>query len=119
VAAEPEQMSNASTTPTSASLVSALHTANGDTLIVPMPTLPSAGARPHPVHQSSDATVNLRSSTTSMSSLFARLPEAEKRRYALQKRVYVARTQMPGHVPLRVFRDPRECVEVEEILGRG
>jgi hypothetical protein len=42
--------------------------------------------------------------------------DAEKKRYGLQMRVYRARTQMPGHVPLRVFRHPGECVEVEEVL---
>lgn len=40
-----------------------------------------------------------------------------KRRNELQARVYRARMQMPGHVVLRVFRDPAECVELEEILG--
>jgi hypothetical protein len=42
-----------------------------------------------------------------------------KRRNELQTRVYRARTQMPSHVVLRVFRDPAECVELEEILSRG
>lgn len=46
------------------------------------------------------------------------MTDAEKKKYALQVRVYRARTQMPGHVPLRVFRDPVECVEVEEILQK-
>jgi hypothetical protein len=46
------------------------------------------------------------------------MSEAEKKRQELQMRVYRARTQMPGHVPLRVFRSAAECVEVEEILKR-
>jgi hypothetical protein len=44
------------------------------------------------------------------------LSDAEKKKNGLQMRVYRARTQMPGHVPLRVFRDPKECIEVEEVL---
>ncbi|KAJ7772699.1 hypothetical protein DFH07DRAFT_913580 [Mycena maculata] len=40
------------------------------------------------------------------------------KRHELQLRVWRARTQMPGLVPLRVFRAPAECVEAEEILGR-
>ena len=38
------------------------------------------------------------------------------RRIELQTRVYRARSQMPGHIPLRVFREPTECVEVDELL---
>jgi hypothetical protein len=34
-------------------------------------------------------------------------------------RVYRARTQMPSHIPLRVFREPAECVEAQEILDRN
>jgi hypothetical protein len=44
------------------------------------------------------------------------MSDAEKKQYGLQMRVYRARTQMPGHVPLRVFRHPGECVEVLEVL---
>ncbi|KAJ7346955.1 hypothetical protein DFH08DRAFT_780713 [Mycena albidolilacea] len=46
------------------------------------------------------------------------MSEAERKRYDLQLRVWRARTQMPGHIPLRIFRDPRECVEAEEILRK-
>jgi hypothetical protein len=46
------------------------------------------------------------------------MTDEEKKRHALQNRIYRARTQMPGHVPLRVFRDPAECVEVDEILEK-
>jgi len=48
----------------------------------------------------------------------ANLSDTEKRRQELQMRVYRARTQMPGHVPLRVFRTTEECVEVEEFLRK-
>jgi hypothetical protein len=33
-------------------------------------------------------------------------------------RVWRARTVMPGHVKLRMFRHPKECVEVDETLKR-
>ena len=46
-----------------------------------------------------------------------KMTEAEKKRYDLQMRVNRARTQMPSHIVLRVFREPSECVEIEEILA--
>ena len=46
------------------------------------------------------------------------LSDAAKRRVVLQGRVHEARARMPREVVLRVFRDPRECVEVEEIFVR-
>jgi hypothetical protein len=55
-------------------------------------------------------------SRISMSLSLPGLSDADKKRNGLQMRVYRARTQMPGHVPLRVFRNPKECVEVEEVL---
>ncbi|KAF8074537.1 hypothetical protein FPV67DRAFT_1559305 [Lyophyllum atratum] len=114
LSAEPEPMGMAPAN--TARAVSALLNANNDTLKPPS-TPQSTGQRL--INQPSNASSISRSSTASMSSLLARLPEAEKKRFALQARVYVARTQMPGHVPLRVFRDPSECVEVEEILNKG
>ncbi|KAF8813021.1 hypothetical protein BYT27DRAFT_7181978 [Phlegmacium glaucopus] len=45
-----------------------------------------------------------------------KMTEAEKKRYELQTRVYRARTQIPSHIVLRVFRDPSECVEVEAVM---
>jgi hypothetical protein len=45
-----------------------------------------------------------------------KMTEVEKKRYELQMRVYRARTQMPSHIVLRVFREPSECVEVEEMM---
>ena len=45
------------------------------------------------------------------------MTEVEKKRYLLQMRVNRARTQMPSHIVLRVFRDPSECVEIEEMLA--
>jgi len=58
------------------------------------------------------------SSSTTGSATRERMSEAERKRYELQLRVWRARTQMPGHVPLRIFRDPRECVEAEEVLRK-
>ncbi|KAG5642163.1 hypothetical protein DXG03_003547 [Asterophora parasitica] len=93
--------------------ISPLNT-NFDALKLP-PAPSSAGTR----HiYDSDASVMSKSSVTSVNSQSSKLPEAERRRQALQMRVYVARTQMPGHVPLRVFREASECVEAEEILDR-
>jgi hypothetical protein len=48
----------------------------------------------------------------------ANLSDKEKKRQELQARVYKARTQMPGHIPLRVFRATEECIEVEEIFKK-
>jgi hypothetical protein len=44
--------------------------------------------------------------------------DAEKRRAELQVRVWKARSIVPEHIPLRVFRDPDECMEVEDILDK-
>lgn len=44
--------------------------------------------------------------------------EPERKRDELQARIYRARGVMPEHIPLRVFRHPRECVEAGEILDR-
>ncbi|KAJ7282956.1 hypothetical protein C8J57DRAFT_1173096 [Mycena rebaudengoi] len=46
------------------------------------------------------------------------ISEADKKRIGLQLRVWRARTQMAGHIHLRVFRSPAECVEVEELLTK-
>jgi hypothetical protein len=54
--------------------------------------------------------------SSSSNSKQASLSDAEKRQRQLQLRVYRARTQMPSHIPLRVFREPAECVEAQEIL---
>lgn len=47
----------------------------------------------------------------------ASLPDAQRRRSDLQMRVCRARMQIPGHIPLRIFRDPSECVEANEVLA--
>lgn len=70
---------------------------------------------------SSGSTPN--SSTTSFSfnttvNYGGKMTEVEKKRYELQMRVYRARTQIPSHIVLRVFREPSECVEVEEEILR-
>ena len=44
--------------------------------------------------------------------------EGERKQYELQMRVYRARMEVPEHVALRVFRDPRECVEAQTILDQ-
>lgn len=42
----------------------------------------------------------------------------EKRRFELIQRIELAREAIPRHIAFRVFRDPDECVEVEEILDK-
>ncbi|KAI0685900.1 hypothetical protein BC835DRAFT_1309756 [Cytidiella melzeri] len=46
------------------------------------------------------------------------MTEAERKQYDLQMRVYRARSAMPDNVPLRIFREPTECVETKEILDQ-
>jgi hypothetical protein len=48
----------------------------------------------------------------------ASLSDADKKRNALQARVHKARKRIPSHIPLRVFNDPSECVEVDEVLKK-
>ena len=42
----------------------------------------------------------------------------EKKQIELQNRVYKAGLIIPMHIPFRVFEDPRECMEAEEIVKR-
>ena len=44
--------------------------------------------------------------------------ESERKRYDLQTRVWKARLDVPPQIPLRMFREPEECVEVNAILDR-
>ena len=37
--------------------------------------------------------------------------ESEKKRMNLQMRLWKARAEVPGHILMRVFREPQECVE--------
>ncbi|KZT25132.1 hypothetical protein NEOLEDRAFT_366510 [Neolentinus lepideus HHB14362 ss-1] len=46
------------------------------------------------------------------------ISDAERRRLDLQTRIWKARSQIPRHIRLRIFRRPEECVEAFEILGR-
>ncbi len=59
-----------------------------------------------------------RTSTASSLKGAPQMTDAERKQYDLQMRVYRARLEMPEHIPLRVFREPSECVETEEILTR-
>lgn len=131
LSAEPEQIHTTPTPTSASSSISALINANHEVLKVPsVPSSAPAGARSgsipeYEVRSPSDrpevrpkSSASLASFSSSMNSQMARLSEAEKKRYALQARVCVARTQMSGHVPLRIFRDPQECVEVEQILDK-
>lgn len=44
------------------------------------------------------------------------LSPQERRRYELQERVWKARLTMPSHIPLRIFTEPEECIEANQIL---
>ena len=57
-------------------------------------------------------------SSSSLSSVFDNSEGQNKGnlRDQLQKRVYRARRLIPEHIVLRIFGDPTECVEVDEIL---
>ncbi|KAI6126158.1 hypothetical protein EDD16DRAFT_1702879 [Pisolithus croceorrhizus] len=46
----------------------------------------------------------------------AAMTDGEKKQWDLQNRVYRARQLIPKHIPFRVFEDPKECVEVEQIM---
>jgi hypothetical protein len=48
----------------------------------------------------------------------AQLSEPERRRMDLQARVHRARALIPPTIPLRIFRDPQECVEAAELLDK-
>ncbi|KAI1793481.1 hypothetical protein LXA43DRAFT_1073156 [Ganoderma leucocontextum] len=44
--------------------------------------------------------------------------EGERKRYDLQTRLWKVRLDVEPHIPLRIFREPEECVEVNGILDR-
>ena len=46
------------------------------------------------------------------------MTDAERKQYDLQVRVNRARNMFPDTIPLRIFRDPTECVETKDILDR-
>lgn len=80
--------------------------------------------------RNSSSTSSLSSDTSSVSSVASYMPKrkttqelsaltpGERRRYDLQMRVWSARTQIPSHIPLRIFRKPEECVEMYPILTK-
>lgn len=93
------------------------------TNVPPKPTEPPSIQGNLNATRSSTASARSQQSTSSTSSTessgkrpAAVLSDADRRRNELQMRVYRARTQMPGNVFLRVFRDPKECVEAQQIL---
>ncbi|OJT11213.1 Phosphatidate phosphatase APP1 [Trametes pubescens] len=44
--------------------------------------------------------------------------DAEKKRWELQVRLWRARAEVPPSIPIRIFREPEECVEAAGILDR-
>ncbi|KAI0788704.1 hypothetical protein C8Q75DRAFT_807439 [Abortiporus biennis] len=57
-----------------------------------------------------------RSSTSLSLKPLPSMTDAEKRQYDMQNRIWRARILVPERIPIRIFRDPRECVEWEGIL---
>lgn len=57
-----------------------------------------------------------RSSTTSSFRSMPPMSDGERKQSELQLRVYKARSEIPSTIPLRVFRDPSECIEAAQIL---
>ncbi|KAJ7680612.1 hypothetical protein DFH06DRAFT_972705 [Mycena polygramma] len=80
---------------------------------------PIAEMTPRPSYRAATPAASIKSNiTVSSTASGQRMSEAERKRYDLQLRVWRARTQMPGHIPLRIFRDPAECTEAEEALKK-
>lgn len=119
--------SSRATTPAAYSLPSdqeyfttARHSAEPEPILdmTPQPRRPASSHFPTtPVSAASIRSNNTVGSSSTTSSA-QRMTEAERKRNDLQLRVWRARTQMPGHIPLRIFRAPAECVEAEEVLGK-
>ncbi|KAJ7495911.1 hypothetical protein B0H11DRAFT_2001197 [Mycena galericulata] len=93
--------------------------------MTPSPATPASASSQPPATPASARSLGAASvrtlgsaSTNSMSPTQQRVLDTERKRNELQLRVWRARTQMPGHIPLRVFRAPAECVEAEEMLTR-
>jgi hypothetical protein len=47
-----------------------------------------------------------------------KVSEMEWKRFELQTRVDQTRMKVPDHIPIRIFRQPEECVEWKEILDK-
>ncbi|EIW59809.1 uncharacterized protein TRAVEDRAFT_71743 [Trametes versicolor FP-101664 SS1] len=84
---------------------------------------PSGFARPQGTVEWTDATARWQpqlppprqqSSQSSQSSV----SDAEKKRWELQARLWRARVEVQPSIPIRIFREPEECVEVDGILDR-
>lgn len=56
------------------------------------------------------------SSISSISSVASKMPEEDRKRYDLQIRVYKARAFVPLHIPIRIFQQPGDCVEIEGLI---
>ncbi|KAF8878864.1 hypothetical protein BD779DRAFT_1553564 [Infundibulicybe gibba] len=87
----------------------------------PLSSEPEGLAKSDPVQRSNGFASRTASlmSTSSVTSVSSKMTETERKRNELQMRVYRARTLMPGHVPLRIFKKASECVEADEILSKA
>ncbi|KAF9525117.1 hypothetical protein CPB83DRAFT_885775 [Crepidotus variabilis] len=77
-------------------------------------TLKPNNASVNPRHRTSSTS----STTSTNSSVADAKTDVDKRRLELQLRIHRSRQQIPAHIPLRVFRDTAECVEMSEVLHR-
>ncbi|KAF8327354.1 hypothetical protein F5887DRAFT_1011185 [Amanita rubescens] len=100
------------------------HTTDGISVSAPPPSRPSLrpqrrnSANPSPSLSGAGADSPLTSSSLLSLSRYRNMSEGERKRAELQNRVWSARASVPGHVVLRIFKDPSECVEVEELLKK-
>ncbi|KAF7321909.1 hypothetical protein MKEN_00713100 [Mycena kentingensis (nom. inval.)] len=91
----------------------------------PNPIPPPTKVVPQAVPRSAPAPTNSATSTPRNSMYAASIAststtasqQMERRRYDLQLRIWRARTMLPLQIPLRLFRDPKECVEAGKILS--
>ena len=65
---------------------------------------------------STSSRISLGRGSTASSFRTAPMTDGERKQYDLQARVYKARADIPASIPLRVFREPSECIEVAQIL---
>ncbi len=73
---------------------------------------------PSPSLSGAGSDTPLTSSSVASFSKYRNMSEGERKRAELQNRVWSARASVPRHIVLRIFKDPSECVEVEELLKK-
>jgi hypothetical protein len=100
------------------------NTTDGISVSAPPPSRPSFrpqrrnSANPSPSLSGAGADSPLTPPSLLSLSRYRNMSEGERKRAELQNRVWSARASLPERVVLRIFRDPSECVEVEELLKK-